>query len=219
MHIVRSQERETSSRCAFARRCCLMYRIVSYLGALAKERGRASLGFNRVSRLRIGISLCPASTTNCRVTFLLNILRALLPYYTLESSWYSYPYFLYGFIFRLVFPLTWFDFPCRATVPAVYFLPAVNQSIYSTGKLNWIVVSLFLTQQNCISHRFRPPRPNGWFWSNFFFPSTWLASFSVSKFVDQSIVCASNHWKKTRQKKRKEIPGSLTPGHHPIERK
>ena len=114
----------------------------------------------------------------------------------------SYPYFLYGFIFRLVFPLTWFDFPCRATVPAVYFLPAVNQSIYSTGKLNWIVVSLFLTQQNCISHRFRPPRPNGWFWSNFFFPSTWLASFSVSKFVDQSIVCASNHWKKTRQKKR-----------------
>lgn len=124
----------------------------------------------------------------------------------------SYPYFLYGFIFRLVFPLTWFDFPCRATVPAVYFLPAVNQSIYSTGKLNWIVVSLFLTQQNCISHRFRPPRPNGWFWSNFFFSHRpdWLLLVSPNSWTNPSCVRVITG---KRQDKKKEIPGSLTPGH------
>ena len=32
----------------------------------SKERGRPSLGFNRVGRLRTGISLSPAAASNCR---------------------------------------------------------------------------------------------------------------------------------------------------------
>ena len=187
----------------------LCTRIVYIYCALAKSVAERLLGFNRVSRLRIGISLCPASTANCRVKFLLNIYWTLLvPYYTYSSHlWYSFILIsCTAFIFRLVFPLTWFDF--RAEHCTCYQQLIRAFTALGNWKLNWIVVSfshiteLYFTSISTASSkrliliRFFSHRPD------------WLLLVSPNSWTNPS--CASNHWKKTRQKHKKT--GSLTSG-------
>jgi hypothetical protein len=81
----------------------------------SKERGRPSLGFNRVGRLRIGISLCPAFASSCRF-FLYN---PQPPPLLLHS----------GCVLFISLSLVQLDFLCTVSPSRVWFWVVILDSI------------------------------------------------------------------------------------------
>lgn len=96
----------------------------------SKERGRPSLGFNRVGRLRIGISLCPAVASSCRFC----LYNPQPPPLLLHS----------GCVLFICFCLVQLDFLCTVSPSRVWFWVVILDSISCREALHRALLLLLL---------------------------------------------------------------------------